>query len=123
MRVILESPYAGGTPEAIEENLKYARRAVRDSLLRGEAPLASHLLYTQPGILDDSVPAERTQGINAGHAWLANADLVVVYADNGISPGMQLAIDRAERLQVPVQLRFLDPVPAKRKTSLPSTGA
>ena len=40
-RVILESPYAGN----VEENVAYARAAVRDSLLRGEAPIASHLLY------------------------------------------------------------------------------
>ena len=46
VRVILESPYAGD----IERNVKYARMAVRDSLSRGEAPIASHLLYTQEGI-------------------------------------------------------------------------
>ena len=54
-RVILESPYAG----SVEENVAYARAAVRDSLLRGESPIASHLLYTQPGILRDGVPDER----------------------------------------------------------------
>lgn len=42
--VILESPYAGN----IEKNVAYARACVRDSLSRGEAPIASHLLYTQP---------------------------------------------------------------------------
>ena len=44
--VILESPYAGD----VAANVKYARRCVRDSLSRGEAPIASHLLYTQPGM-------------------------------------------------------------------------
>ena len=57
-RVILESPYAG----SVEENVAYARAAVRDSLLRGESPIASHLLYTQPGILRDDVPDERRAG-------------------------------------------------------------
>ncbi len=47
--VILESPY-GGTPEEVERNVKYARACLRDCLLRGEAPFASHLLYTQPGV-------------------------------------------------------------------------
>ena len=42
----------------VEENVAYARAAVRDSLLRGESPIASHLLYTQPGILKDSVSDE-----------------------------------------------------------------
>jgi len=40
-KVIIESPYAGN----IEQNIKYRLRAcLKDSLTRGEAPLASHLL-------------------------------------------------------------------------------
>ena len=39
--VVLESPYSGD----IKGNTKYARMALRDSLARGEAPIASHLLY------------------------------------------------------------------------------
>lgn len=88
-RVILESPFAGATPEARLRNLAYARLAVRDCLSRGEAPLASHLLYTQPGILDDSIPAERAYGIAAGRAWRDYADAIVFYTDLGVSKGMQ----------------------------------
>lgn len=44
-RVIVESPYAG----EVEANVTYARACVRDCVLRGEAPIASHLLFTQPG--------------------------------------------------------------------------
>ena len=62
LRVILESPFAGD----IERNIKYARLCVRDSLLRGESPIASHLLYTQEGILNDEIESERMHGINAG---------------------------------------------------------
>jgi hypothetical protein len=58
--VILESPYAGD----VAANTAYARACVRDSLSRGEAPLASHLLYTQPGILRYDVPDERQRGID-----------------------------------------------------------
>lgn len=68
-RVILESPYAGDTAEDVERNLTYAREALRDSLLRGEAPIASHLLYTQKGVLDDRIREERGLGIAAGVAW------------------------------------------------------
>ncbi len=53
-RVILESPYAGD----IERNIAYARAAVNDSLIHGEAPIASHLLYTQDGVLDDNIKSE-----------------------------------------------------------------
>lgn len=33
------------------------------SLKRGEAPIASHLLYTQPGILNDDIPDQRLLSI------------------------------------------------------------
>jgi hypothetical protein len=59
---------------------------VSDSLLRGEAPIASHLLYTQPGVLNDQVADERRLGIEAGLAWLRAAKATVVYQDLGISP-------------------------------------
>lgn len=102
--VILESPYAGD----VERNVAYARRALADSLHRGEAPIASHLLYTQPGVLDDTVPAERRLGIDAGLAWGRVADATVLYADLGITPGMQQGIDRAAAEGRAVEVRHLD---------------
>ena len=89
--VILESPYAGD----IKTNIEYGRRAVRDSLSKCEAPIASHLLYTQDGILDDNIPEERQWGIDAGLAWRTVAEGTVVYTDYGISKGMQYGIDDA----------------------------
>ena len=103
--VILESPYAGD----VEANVAYARRCLRDSLARGEAPIASHLLYTQPGVLDDTDPAQRTCGIEAGLAWLTVARRSVAYVDRGISPGMRQGIDRALRAGVPVEYRWIEP--------------
>ncbi|WP_338341881.1 MULTISPECIES: DUF7768 domain-containing protein [unclassified Shinella] len=101
--VILESPYAGD----VEANVAYARRCVRDSLMRGEAPIASHLLYTQPGILDDSVTQERQQGIDAGLAWRHVAEASVVYTDRGVSRGMEYGIAVAEAAGLPVEYRSL----------------
>ena len=89
--VIIESPYAGD----VEKNVAYARRCLKDSLLRGEAPIASHLLYTQPGVLDDTVPDERRLGIEAGLAWGRVANVTAVYIDLGISTGMRMGIARA----------------------------
>jgi hypothetical protein len=63
-RCVVESPFAGD----IVGNLAYARACLRDCLMRGEAPIASHLLFTQDGIFRDDIPAEREIGINAGHA-------------------------------------------------------
>jgi hypothetical protein len=63
--VIIESPYAG----ELLRNISYARAAVRDSVLRGEAPMASHLLFSQAGVLYDDIAEEREMGIEAGLAW------------------------------------------------------
>jgi hypothetical protein len=93
--VILESPFAGPTPEARDRNLRYARACLRDALERGEAPLASHLLYTQPGVLDDDKPDERAKGIAAGLAWGRSAGASVVYLDQGLSGGMRLGVEAA----------------------------
>ena len=101
--VIIESPYAGD----IEANVAYARACVRDSLGRGEAPIASHLLYTQPGILRDDIPAERQWGIAAGLAWRNVADASVVYTDRGISAGMEHGIAAAREAGKPVEFRSL----------------
>lgn len=93
MLVIIESPYAGD----VKGNTNYARRCMRDALHRGEFPLASHLLYTQEGILDDSISFERNLGIEAGLAWGKHAERTVVYTDFGISNGMKLGIQAAEK--------------------------
>lgn len=86
--VILESPYAGD----IEANTRFARRCLRDCLLRGEAPIASHLLFTQEGVLRDEIPEERALGIKAGLLWLPRADYSVYYTDHGWSRGMLSAL-------------------------------
>jgi len=89
--VIVESPYAGD----VERNIAYARAALSDCLRRGEAPFASHLLYTQPGILDDALPVERMLGIEAGLAWGSVATKTACYIDLGWSRGMLIGRDRA----------------------------
>lgn len=102
-RVIVESPYAGD----VESNVEYARACIRDSLSRGEAPIASHLLYTQPGILRDEEPEERQWGIDAGLAWGSQAEATVVYTDRGISGGMKYGIANAEKAGRPIEYRTL----------------
>ncbi len=101
IRVIIESPYAGD----VEGNLTYLRDCMRDCLQRGEAPFASHGLYTQPGVLDDQEPDEREQGIRAGFAWREAADKTVVYTDRGTTPGMTLGIEHARAARRPIEYR------------------
>lgn len=103
--VILETPYAGD----ILRNTFFARCCLRDCIQRGEAPIASHLLYTQPGVLDDDKPEERTLGIAAGIEWYRVAELCAVYMDRGISSGMKAGIERAKQHGVKIEYRNLLP--------------
>lgn len=98
--VILESPYAGN----VELNTRYARACMLDSLRRGEAPMVSHLLYTQ--VLPD-VGEDRKLGIEAGLAWGRVAQKTVVYEDLGISSGMSYGISSALNMGRPVEYRKL----------------
>lgn len=105
--VILESPFSNSNGKTVEENIAYARKCVKDLLHRDESCQASHLLYTQEGILDDTVSAERALGMEAGHQWIRVADAMVVYVDHGISSGMILGIKRAQLAHVKVEFRSL----------------
>ena len=102
-RVIIESPYAGD----VERNLRYLRACMADCLARGEAPFASHGLYTQPGVLDDDVPEERLLGIAAGFAWRAVAEATVVYTDLGVSGGMEMGMRDARMHGQSIERRTL----------------
>lgn len=102
-KVLVESPYKGN----VEGNLCYLRAAMRDCLHRGEAPFASHALYTQDGVLDDGVPEERKLGIEAGLAWGAVADATVVYTDLGVTEGMKIGIKNAVDAGRIIEFRLL----------------
>ena len=104
-RVLIESPYHAETAEGVEANLTYARRCVHDSLSRGEAPFASHIVYTQ--VFDDRNALERAMGIRAGLAWGAVADFTAVYTDLGISHGMRIGIEDAKKAGRRIEYRKL----------------
>ena len=118
---IIESPYGthpDGTradPATVERNLRYVRAAMADCFRRGEIPLASHALYTQPGVLDDTKPEERAKGMGAGFALraaLASAEgpylvKTCVYRDLGVTPGMIRGIEESRNDGVQVLDCFL----------------
>lgn len=101
--VVIESPFSGD----VERNLKYVRACMADCFRRGEAPFASHALYTQPGVLDDNIPEERKLGMVAGFEWGDLAQLTVVYEDLGYSHGMHEGIDRAKKAGREIEVRRL----------------
>jgi hypothetical protein len=101
--VAIESPFAGN----VELNIRYGRACLKDCLLRGEAPFASHLLYTQEGVLNDEIMEERTNGMLAGKEIEKRLDATVVYTDLGISSGMSWGIIHAETAGRSVEYRTL----------------
>ncbi len=104
-RVIVESPYAGKSPAAIDMNVLYVRAALNHCLHNGDAPFASHGLYTLPGVLDDQIPEERALGMKAGFAFIETTVATVVYEDLGVSGGMVSGIKIAMELGHPIERR------------------
>lgn len=96
MRVYIASPFKGATTELTRQNIIYARLCMLDSLERGEAPYLSHLLYTQ---VWSEEPKLRAAGLAAGDAWREASEIVAVYQDLGVTPGMQAAIEKVRRDQ------------------------
>ena len=105
IRTTIESPLAAPTPEGFRRNIRYAQLCMLDSLKRGEAPYASHLLY--PQVYDDLDEDQRRVGMTAGHEWLQVAELVALYIDLGVSKGMTLAESVAFRYGKPTTHRRL----------------
>ena len=101
MLVIIESPYKGN----VKSNVAYARKCMSDSLLRGESPFASHLLYTQ--VLDDTKEIERLTGMSRAFNWYRHADLMAVYTDKGVSKGMEMGMEVAKNLGINIEYRNL----------------
>lgn len=104
-RTIIESPYRAVDSKQQKLYTAYSRRAVGDSIARGEAPIAFHRWYTL--FLDDSVDPQRKLGIAMSLRWIETAELLAVYADHGISGGMFQGIQHATQHGIPVEVRYL----------------
>lgn len=101
---IIESPYRHG----LKMNRRYAKLAMLDSILRGESPFASHLLY--PHILNDDEPKQRKIGIHANFDWITKADKMAVYYDLGYSDGMKQGMAVASEIGLYMIDRKLDSI-------------
>lgn len=92
-----------------ELNRRYARACMRDCVEYKQAGYASHLLFDQPGILDDTIPDQRATGIELGLAWAARAKIRAIYADVGCTVGMMLGKTQAEEIGQTIVRRRLGP--------------
>ena len=103
--VIIESPYRA-TPYFTQEQHKlYLLHCLADCYRKGESPMASH--HLAPEVLSDDDPYERALGVRCGTAWGKYADLVAVYSDLGVSPGMKDAIAYYKSINKPIEWRRL----------------
>ena len=132
--VAVESPLRGRVPRWVPtalaptveylgrlRNKRYAVLCMRDSLARGEAPYASHLLLDQHGLLDDAQPDERVLGMSVGQAWTSQASVLALYCDYGISDGMlasALGARADQRLDFRMLYPFNDPRVVKQVKQL-----
>lgn len=105
-RVIVESPYRGASQAERLRNVSYLKQCLRDCIMRGESPYASHGLL--PGALEEDKPEERILGIEAGCAWWSVASSIIFYTDNGWSLGMELAKDAATKMGYVIEERKLN---------------
>lgn len=103
--VVIESPYAGTPYYTVEQHRLYLQHCIEDCVRRGESPYASHHYLTD--VLDDTDPAERAFGIKCGLMWGQHADLIAVYSDFGIGPGMADAIEHYNKIGKKVEWRKL----------------
>lgn len=106
--VILITPFMSEDPSLAEKMKRYAARATKDSLNKHESPLASHLFYYS--VLNEKDPIERDIGLQSQLSWLRVADIVAVYVDFSITPGMKVAINSARLLQKKIEFRTIGAV-------------
>ena len=106
-RVYIASPFRADTPDDRDRHRLYLFDACEDATSLGDAWVAPHASYTPH--LDDRDPAQREQGLRMGLAWIAPGviDVLLVYADLGISEGMAAEIALAESARIPVVTRSL----------------
>jgi len=118
--VIIESPFKGNNYESLERNKLYLRACIRDCIVRGESPYASHRMLTDA--LDDTDSEERRLGIEAGLAWRNVTKPVhsgkgdplgydsvhhIFYVDLGWSSGMTAAKELYDKEEIPYEERRL----------------
>ena len=101
-RVYIASPCRGQR----EVNIRYLKMCMLDSLARNEAPYAPHAYL--PYILDDDKPKERQRGLDIGLAFLGTCQLLAIYADHGISEGMQNEMDYAKVRNIKIEIRKIE---------------
>jgi hypothetical protein len=99
MFILIISPTTAYTPTILADR-EYARRCLRDALIRGEAPVAPYLHYD--GALESAIPTENALRRAAVEAIMLRASAIVAYLDRGWTDEMRHVVGRARALHVHV---------------------
>lgn len=103
--VILLSAYNAWEPTLAQRQLKYAQKAMIDSIHRQEAPFSGILLY--PQIMNERIKMEKDIGLLCHMSWIPHADFVAVYTDMGMTDSMQAALNIASMKTKRIEYRSL----------------
>jgi hypothetical protein len=103
LTVVVESPYADDASSVVSRNVRYLRACLAYCLANNVAPYASHGLYTQPGVLNDQVPAERKNGMRAGFAIGSKLEERWFFIDLGMTDGMIRGEEAAKKIGQPTR--------------------
>ena len=96
-RVYICSALRGDIEGNIAKAADYCRWAM---VTHGVLPIAPHIYFTQ--FLDDTVPAERKIGMNAGLELLKDCDELWYFGDR-VTQGMVAEINMAQKLGIAVK--------------------
>jgi len=101
-RVFICSPYAAADVDGIKANKRFAEYLCELAIKQGLAPYAPHLYL--PSVLDDTVPGQRTTGIECGISFLAACDILWFASPNTfISDGMGIEMTEAKKLGIDIE--------------------
>lgn len=97
MLVVVESPWRGlankRLPDPYAKSKHYLRQCLRDCLVRGEIPWASHAVLAWTRALYEEDADQRAEGIQVCKDMIQHhAQKVVLYVDFGITTGMHEAL-------------------------------
>lgn len=105
---IILSPFMAEDPSKANAMARYAKRCVQDSILKMEAPVASHYFYYE--VLNSNLSIDRDIGLQSQLAWIPHADLVVAYIDMGVTQAMDLALGVAKLANKKIEFRKIGKV-------------
>lgn len=104
-RVYIATPYRTETMRDSYD--RYLLKCIEDSILKGEAPYAPHVYLPKLKLCDDRTTEGRRIGMEVGQKFLNICQLLAVYKDFGISEGMQMEMDTAKNLKIPINIRSI----------------